>query len=235
VPNSWRRRSRELPPHCWSSPQLISQSRGADGGPRGLPGTGTGGTVRPPAAPGRHPKVPTGWNIAGRRSLIQGATGRPGRCQAIRPNCRARAAASVRLAAPAWPRTCVRCFSLCPATQTVRGRSAGLACPQQSAAASWPSQAARASARSAPISMTLPVRPGPDRPHSTGPLPLGVPQAHAQYCFLSASWPCWRASSASRSAARARSSRTECRSAPASWVTGVQGLRSARPSTVASR
>ncbi len=51
--------------------------------------------VEHPGAATCHPKV------------LPGRLG--GRCQGIRPSCRARATASVRLAAPSLPRTCVTC------------------------------------------------------------------------------------------------------------------------------
>jgi hypothetical protein len=54
--------------------------------------------------------LPGGMSRRGDRSP-EGATGQAGgRCQGIRPSCRARATASVRLAAPSLPRTWVTCF-----------------------------------------------------------------------------------------------------------------------------
>jgi len=70
------------------------------------PWHGSAGTVRIPAAAGRHPKVPARWNLAARRSLTRRCYGvGKGAVSGTRPSCRARAAPSVRLAAPSLPRT----------------------------------------------------------------------------------------------------------------------------------
>ena len=68
--------------------------------------------------------------------LPEGATGSAGvGCQGIRPSCRARAAASVRLAAPSLPAGGHVLFD-CVATRKVRGQCAGLTSPRQLAGAS---------------------------------------------------------------------------------------------------
>jgi hypothetical protein len=84
---------------------------------------------------------PPGWGVT-QRCLLggmsrrgdrspEGATGPAGgRCQGIRPRSRARATASVRLAAPSLPRTWVMCWLLQPLRMQVgervgdRGRAA---------------------------------------------------------------------------------------------------------------
>jgi hypothetical protein len=56
-------------------PVLVSPvshpSRGANGGQPGPGGPALLGTVRGPAAVGRHPKVAAGWNVAVRRSVTR--------------------------------------------------------------------------------------------------------------------------------------------------------------------
>ncbi len=70
-----------------------------------------GETVRIRVAVARHPEVPAGWNVAGAAiGHPKVLTGPTGGCQRIRPSWRARAAVSVRLAAPSLPRTGSRAF-----------------------------------------------------------------------------------------------------------------------------
>src|SRR5262252_7412615 len=99
--------------HCYS---LFSSPWPAihPGGGGGQPGPlarlfGEHYESRPPRGVTRR-CLPGGMLPRGHRSS-DGATGQAGaRCQGIRPSCRARATASVRLAAPSLPRMCVTCF-----------------------------------------------------------------------------------------------------------------------------
>src|ERR1700733_4935835 len=123
---------------------------------------------------------PAGWNIAG-RSLrgatgYQGATGPPGvRCQAIRPNGQARAAASVRLAAPGWPRTGVTCLSQRSSSDTNGSR--GIRWFDLPAAISRGVLVAAGCQRQRSQRADLDDAAGPtwDGRHQAGPLPLSVP------------------------------------------------------------
>src|SRR5262245_18651076 len=97
--------------HCYSFSLLLvshpSRGTGSGGPARSARPFGERYESRPPRGVTRR-CLPGGMSPRGDRSP-EGATGQA-RCQGIRPSCRARATASVRLAAPSLPRMCVTCF-----------------------------------------------------------------------------------------------------------------------------